>query len=124
MPHAWVASDYIRSVLDMFVYERQTDGALVLAKGIPDDWVEPTGFSAKNLRTPYGPVDLSFRPEGPNVLIEITGDANPPGGFILPFPWARLANVDGSASQASLRDGELHIAHLPIKIRVMRADQG
>ncbi len=30
LPHAWVASDYIRSVLDLFAYER-SDGAMVLA---------------------------------------------------------------------------------------------
>ena len=123
MPHAWVSSDYIRSVLDMFVYERQTDGALVVAKGIPDDWVEPTGFSAKNLRTPYGRVDLSFRPEGTDVLIEITGDANPPGGFILPFPWAHLAK-GGSGDASPPQDGELHFVHLPVRVRVERTDRG
>ena len=36
MPHAWIASDYIRSVLDMFAYERPDEKALVLAAGIPD----------------------------------------------------------------------------------------
>ena len=123
MPHAWVASDYISSVLDMFVHERQADGALVLAKGIPDDWVGSSGFSVKNLRTPYGRINLSFRPEGTNILIEISGDANPPGGFILPSPWAHLAKGD-SDNGSSLRDGELHIAHLPVRIRVKKTDQG
>ena len=35
MPHAWIASDYIRSALDMFAYERQSENALVLAAGVP-----------------------------------------------------------------------------------------
>ena len=124
MPHAWVASDYIRSVLDMFVYERQTDGALVLAKGIPNDWVNPSGFSVTNLRTPYGQINLSFRPEGSEIVIEISGDAHPPGGFILPAPWAHYANVGSSDDRSSVRNGELHIVRLPIKIRVLRTDQG
>src|SRR5205085_10133120 len=116
MPHAWVASDYIRSVLDMFVYERQTDGALVLAKGVPNDWVDASGFSVRNLRTPYGRINLSFRPEGSEIVIEISGDANPPGGFILPAPWVHYANLGGSDDRSSLRNGELHIVRLPIKI--------
>jgi len=110
-------------VLDMFVYERQADGALVLAKGIPDDWVESSGFSVTNLRTPYGRINLSFRPEGTDIFIEISGDANPPGGFILPFPWAHLAK-GGSGDGSSPQDGELHIVHLPVRIRVERTDQG
>ena len=35
MPHAWIASDFIRAVLDLFAYERNDDDALVLAAGIP-----------------------------------------------------------------------------------------
>ena len=35
MPHAWVASDYVRSALDLFAYERETDNALVLAARDP-----------------------------------------------------------------------------------------
>ena len=35
MPHGWVASDFIRSALDLFAYEREADNALVLAAGLP-----------------------------------------------------------------------------------------
>src|SRR5207245_8821854 len=35
MPHAWIASDFIRSALDLFAYERESDRTLVLAAGIP-----------------------------------------------------------------------------------------
>lgn len=35
MPHGWVASDFIRSALDLFAYERDADNALVLAAGLP-----------------------------------------------------------------------------------------
>ena len=123
MPHAWVASDYIRSVLDMFVYERQADGALVLAKGIPDDWVDSSGFSAKNLRTPYGQINLSFRPEGTNILIEISGRREPTRRLHSSSPWAHLLRTT-SGDGSTFRDGELHIAHLPVRIRVEKTDQG
>jgi hypothetical protein len=35
MPHGWVASDFMRSALDLFAYERDADSALVLAAGLP-----------------------------------------------------------------------------------------
>ena len=59
MPHAWVASDYIRSVLDLFAYER-SDGALVLAGGIPAAWLHRAGVVDRGLRTPYGPLRYSL----------------------------------------------------------------
>ncbi len=39
MPHAWVASDYIRSALDLFAYERESDGAIVIGAGFTADWL-------------------------------------------------------------------------------------
>ena len=34
MSHGWVASDCIRSALDLFAYERESDSALVQAAGL------------------------------------------------------------------------------------------
>ena len=59
LPHAWVASDYIRSVLDLFAYERG-DGAMVLAGGIPAAWLDRAGVAIRGLRTPYGTVAYSL----------------------------------------------------------------
>ena len=42
MPHAWVASDFVRSALDLFAYE--CDDALVLAAGVPADWFDGDGI--------------------------------------------------------------------------------
>ena len=58
MPHTWVGSDFIRSVLDMFVYERgsvtdQTN-ELVLAAGLPTEWLEEGGVTLGGLPTPTG----------------------------------------------------------------------
>ncbi len=58
MPHGWVASDYGRSLLDMFAFERPADETLVLMAGVPQAWTERDGFAVKNLRTPYGPAEL------------------------------------------------------------------
>ncbi len=110
MPHAWIASDYIRSVLDMFAYERQSDKALVLAAGIPVDWFDGPGFAARNLRTPYGSLNLSLRRRGPDLVVSLDGDARPPGGFFLPSPWPLSTECTPYGwSAAGL--GEWRIAH-------------
>ena len=54
MPHGWVASDFIRSFLDLFAYERPRDRALVLAAGIPVEWLAgEVRIRAGPLRPPY-----------------------------------------------------------------------
>ncbi len=62
MPHAWISSDYIRSALDLFVYERDADHALVLAAGLPMSWIDSaTGVGVREVRTPYGPLTYALR---------------------------------------------------------------
>jgi hypothetical protein len=119
MPHAWIASDYIRSVLDMFAYERQSEKALVLAAGIPVDWFKGAGFAARNLRTPYGSVNLSLKRRGTDLIVSLDGDARPPGGFLLPSPWDYLPHarrLDGRP--LAWENGELHIRDLPVEILI------
>ena len=84
LPHAWVASDYVRSVLDMFAYERETDHALVLADGIPEAWLAGKGIRVRGLRTPYGELSYSLKREGDGYRLSIeAGSRLPPGGFVL-----------------------------------------
>jgi hypothetical protein len=54
MPHAWISSDYIRAVLDFFVYERESDKALVIGAGVPVAWLDGDGVAVERLSTPYG----------------------------------------------------------------------
>lgn len=81
MPHTWVGSDFIRSVLDMFAY---TQGeTLVLAHGVPDEWTQGDGLQMRGLRTHHGIVDLSMKRKGDRLHIDIGGSARPPGGVFL-----------------------------------------
>ena len=99
MPHAWVASDYVRSVLDMFAFERDSDHALVLAAGLPPAWFEGSGVGVRNLRTPYGPLTWSARARPGKLILRVSG-ARPPGGYLFPWPFASVpgaARLNGRA---------------------------
>jgi hypothetical protein len=119
MPHAWVASDYVRSMLDMFAYEQQSDGALVLAAGVPSEWFDGPGFAARRLRTPYGALNMAFRRRGGELVVSLDGEARPPGGFVLPSPWPHPAAARTGAGEAlAWRDGALHIKQLPAEVLI------
>ena len=94
MPHGWVGSDYIRSLLDFFAYERAEDGALVLGAGVPLDWVRASGgISVRGLRTRWGRLDLSMREDARGLRVSISGGVRvPPGGLALRPP---LSGVPG-----------------------------
>lgn len=87
MPHAWISSDYIRAMLDMFYYEREREQALVLAAGIPSEWLSGKGVAVNGLRTPYGQLGYSLKPARGGIVLTLSGDARPKGGFILPWPF-------------------------------------
>src|SRR5439155_17278006 len=53
MPHGWVASDFIRSALDLFAYGRDDDQALVLGTVLPPECLDGWGVTVKDLRTLY-----------------------------------------------------------------------
>lgn len=112
MPHAWISSDYIRSALDMLAYDREADGALVLAAGIPADWLRAaSGIGVRDLRTPYGSLTYSLKPEDGALRLTVSGSARPPGGYVL--PWWGLGAPPAAVQNGrplAWRNGELHIA--------------
>ena len=119
MPHGWVASDFIRSVLDLFAYERDADHALVLAAGVPDEWLTGEGIGIDGLRTPYGTLGYTVRQVRDRLELNVAAGALPPGGFI--FTWPRdgtpgRASVDGRSTAWSA--GELHIAKAPARVSI------
>lgn len=87
MPHAWISSDYIRSALDLFVYERDADHALVLAAGLPMSWIDSaTGVGVREVRTPYGALTYALRRRQGATTLTLTPGVTPPGGFVLIWP--------------------------------------
>lgn len=102
MPHAWVSSDYIRSAMDLLVYDRDLDHALVLAAGVPLDWLDGEGVGVADVRTAYGPLTYNLRQDGRDYILTLGGQATPPGGFVLQWPTGETpparVRIDGRAA--------------------------
>jgi len=119
MPHGWVASDFIRSALDLFAYERESDHALVLAAGVPEAWLDGDGIAIERLRTPYGELSYRLQRTGSQVNMQVTGGAKPPGGFVFAWPTAQPPKrVTINGKPAEWKGGELHFPAAPADIEM------
>ena len=88
MPHTWVGSDFIRSALDMFAYERESDSSIVIASGIAPEWLTAGDRVAiHDLRTPWGDVGYTVTAKGDTVTFDFDAGMHlPPGGFVVHAP--------------------------------------
>ncbi|HSE12747.1 MAG TPA: discoidin domain-containing protein [Rudaea sp.] len=119
MPHGWVASDFIRSALDLFAYERESDHSLVLAAGVPESWLDGDGIAIERLRTPYGELSYHLRRDGTRTELRVAPGTKPPGGFVLAWPGKTqpaTARINGKPAQ--WKDGELHIDSSPADVAI------
>jgi hypothetical protein len=122
LPHTWVGSDFVRSVLDMFVYLRESDSSVVVGAGVPWSWVaRGTGLAVKGLRTPAGRLDLAMRAYGDTLRAELSGGLRvPPGGVVVRAPvpgGAKHATVNGRAVPVNAA-GEVVVRRLPARVEV------
>jgi len=120
LPHAWVASDFVRSALDMFAYIREADDSIVLAAGIPAAWLDGEGIAIRDLRTPDGKLGYSLRRSGASLRLDVAkGLKLPAGGLVLPWPYKGepgATTINGQPAQ--WRDGELRIEALPASVEI------
>jgi hypothetical protein len=95
MPHTWVGSDFIRSALDMFAYERDIDSTLVIGAGIPASWLrEDDGVGVTSLSTHYGPLTYTMRAGKNAIEVSVSsGIRMPRGGIIVQAPLAREKKI-------------------------------
>ncbi|HEY5761563.1 MAG TPA: discoidin domain-containing protein [Steroidobacter sp.] len=118
MPHGWVASDYGRSLLDMFAYERPADETLVLMAGVPESWTKKEGFEVRNLRTPYGPLSYSLKIDDEQATLHIEPlKQMPVGGIAVSWPGeAPPKNHSIKKGFARWFGTDLRISELPFTI--------
>lgn len=111
MPHSWVGAEFLRSLRNCLVYERESDGALIVGAGLDEDWLRG-GMEARPLRTYYGSLELSGGPGWLRVM------GKPSGNVFLAAPFLRHArgvSVNGRAVPPS--SGMIRLAKLPATIR-------
>jgi hypothetical protein len=120
MPHGWVASDQIRSVLDLFAYEHGGDRSLVLAAGVPMAWLAGPGLAIENLRTPYGLLSWRARREARGaIVVEVQAlRSPPPGGITLRGPWAKNARVRIDGREVTGPADAIALTHTPVRVRI------
>jgi hypothetical protein len=120
MPHTWVGSDYIRSALDMFAFERESDSSLVIGAGIPASWVsQKPGVEVKGLSTHYGRLSYTMRATGNTVEIHVEGVRVPPGGLKIQSPLDRpVRSISVNGEQVWRTSPGLTIRTLPASIRL------
>ncbi len=123
MPHAWVASDFVRSVLDMFAWDRRDDRALVLGGGLSKSWLAGRGSAIHGLATPYGTLNFAMRGTPLQLTADIGGAARPPGGFVLAWPFAGpplAVRVNGKMMKWTGRELRLGGSGAPYRIEIGR----
>ncbi|MDQ6802210.1 MAG: coagulation factor 5/8 type domain-containing protein [Acidobacteriota bacterium] len=100
MPHGWVASDFLRSTLDMFAYDRD-DGTVVIGAGILPEWVtQSPGVTVRNLDTYQGVVSYAMHGTGKSIRVNISG---PVSNVIVhsPLPRPKEVHVNGKVVAAT-----------------------
>jgi hypothetical protein len=113
-----VGSDFVRSVLDLLAYERESDSTLVIAAGVPSAWVvEPPGLAVRGLSTSFGPLGYTLCERGGRIEARIdAGLRVPPGGVVLRAPGSfRRASVNGSPAAIGPA-GEVLLRQLPATV--------
>ena len=120
MPHTWVGSDFIRSTLDMFAFEREADSSLVIGAGIPEKWVrEDNGVGIHGLSTHYGRLGYTMRAVASDIEVRIDpGVRIPPGGLVVKSPSDRAirqAMVNNAVAKTD--KGDVVVRSLPAVVR-------
>src|ERR1700692_404780 len=117
LPHTWIAAEYVLAVRSLLAYEREADQSLVLAAGLPPEWIEGAGVQVNRMPTLYGDLSYSLRrTDSATLRFEIGSGMTakivlrPPLGAAL-----RSVAVDGSACAGFDKDS-VTVLHTPAEV--------
>jgi hypothetical protein len=125
MPHTWIAAEFALTFRSMLAFERETEQALVVAAGVPAEWLEGEGVGVDGLPTWYGTLGFAMRRTGDGVDMDLTltGDVKIPAGGIVVRPPGnaplRAVVVNGKPS-TRFTDAQATVEELPAKVRLIR----
>ncbi|MBJ7423839.1 MAG: discoidin domain-containing protein [Akkermansiaceae bacterium] len=124
VPHTWIAAEYMLALISMVVSEREESNQLVLASGLPWEWIAlEDGFYVRGLATRYGRLEFHMTAQESNRICFSVGNtlSFPSGGLIVtpPLPpGMRITNANCADGHPLLihQDGlSVNITTLPIK---------
>jgi hypothetical protein len=119
LPHTWVGSDFVRSVLDMLAYERSSDSTLVVGAGVPWEWISQRPLGVWNVHCTYGVLRYFMSAGGNSVSVTIPEGIRIPRGGIVVIPPSRRpfrkATVNGVATGINAEGGVV-TKTLPVRI--------
>ncbi|MGH7789970.1 MAG: discoidin domain-containing protein, partial [Candidatus Binatia bacterium] len=121
LPHGWIASSFVRTVRRMLAYERPGGRALVLAAGVPAEWVHSApGVRVRRLPTHFGALDFAMCADGDDrVRVSLGGALRcPPDGVEIVSPFdrpLRAVEIDGR-SGAPTDPSRVVVTNLPAEI--------
>jgi hypothetical protein len=124
VPHTWIAAEYILALTSMVAAEREASASLVLASGMPWEWIAAgNGFAVAKLPTRYGPLDFRIHAGGDGFIHVAIADtvSMPPGGLsvIPPMPEGkRISSARAERGECVMRGNELQILGLPCVVEL------
>ncbi len=116
MPHTWVGSGYVNAVRTIFVYEHEDK--IVIGAGIDPAWLNQ-GVLVKDLPTQYGKINYTMKQKDEVIEFNISGEADPPAGFVIPLPKEfKDYKITSDDKSVSLKDGKIYFSKLPVMIKI------
>jgi hypothetical protein len=90
MPHTWIAAEFVLAFRAMLAFERELDDALVIAAGVPAEWLaNEDGISIRGLPTWYGTLDFTMYRARDALEVDFVLSGNvvmPRGGIVIEPP--------------------------------------
>jgi F5/8 type C domain len=126
IPHTWVAAEFALAFCSMLAFERERDQSLVVAAGVPAQWLEDEGgVAVEGLPTWYGTLGflMSRVSDGVEMDLTLAGDARMPAGGIVVRPPGdaplRAVVVNGRPI-TRFTDTQAVLEEVPAKVRFIR----
>jgi hypothetical protein len=119
MPHTWVGSGFVNTILGMIFVEKGDELHLLVAA--PKDWLLADGVTLRKVPTHFGRLDLDARLSGNTLNVEIGGKLAGQSHVRLNWPWAShcpvQVEVDGQNVQ-TFDDRGITLAHTARRVTV------
>jgi F5/8 type C domain-containing protein len=121
MPHAWIGGIFNNLVMNLFVYPE--NDKIILGAGIDELWLDQQSVTLGNFPTYSGDLSYTVTEVGDVLEVEVSGAANPAGGFVFKYPYLNQAIVAVTINDQTwldFTDTEVSFTTLPASIKIYK----